>query len=659
MINNILAKRCIAFLLIFVFIVETPAIYVQASSGENIKSKNRGWFSNVKISITETWFGDKQEKIFKRKKKSSEQEGNFRDSVDTGWKIASEYLGTTINIDSSQAFIESVNLAIQDLEDSINADMGKRTSIAAEAGFVAEKWTAGTFNIDALINGSKETAHVEGSTGLGSVDVSTSYGDSASLKYYQDANESAKAQATSIIKKYSTYKNNCIKQGKEPLSIQEYAEKNGYDVTNAEWYRSIYEGQIRIIPTEQLEEAKAYLEGKIKNLEDIEGRAVSQTRKAYKETLDNLKDRLEAPDGTKSKPLTKEQAQAIAELAESGVFKVEDFGISTAELIPAKYILKQSMSAGMDAAILEAVLEVGPDLFAIIRKGVKEKTLDTDMLKESGIDGLIAASNGFLEGAISNAIYTACVAGKLGEQYKNPSPELIGSLTVIALHAIRYGYALTQGEITQSQYGDLMAEKVITIACAAGGGTILNLLLPMVPFSYQVGSFIGGIIASVGYNIVSAKIEDVYLEVKGAGGFEVFVPEGILQTTSVMKDKFDNINIRLQASKAKDLVMTVYQDGVIRLNLKGEYYCTFCDAILNKQFGFNPDEGYWFCKKCDMLMTAEWTYDGERFPGVYWFCDNNKCNSCLSIQNGFNDLNDIWKCKECGYNCEITLKNIE
>ena len=644
--KNIMAKRCIVFLLIFSFIAEVPMTYVYASNGQNVKSENKGWFSNTKRAITETLFGEKEEEV-------------FRDRVETGWKSASEYLGTTINTDSSQAFIESVNNAIKNLEDSINADMGKKTSIAAEAGFVAEKWTAGTFDIDALINGSPETAHVVGSTELGSVDVSTSYGDNASLKYYQDAKGSAKAQATAIIEKYTTYKNNSLKQGKEPLSIQEYVEKNGYDVTNSEWYKSIYDGQVRIIPTEQLDEAKAYLEGKINKLEGIEGRATSQRSKVYKETLDNLKDRLEAPDGTKSKPLTKEQAQAIAELAEQGKFKAEDFGISTGELIPAKYILKQSMSAGIDAAILEAVLEIGPDLFAIIRKGVKEKKLDTDMLKESGIEGLIAASNGFFEGAISNAIYTACIAGKFGNQYKNPSPELIGSLTVIAIHSIRYGYALSKGEITQSQYGDLMAEKVLTVACAAGGGAILKLLLPIVPFSYQMGSFIGGIIASVGYNIVRAKIEDVYLEIKGAGGFEVFVPEGILQTVSVMKDTFENINIRLQSSKAKDLVMTVYQDGVIRLNLEGEYYCTHCDAILNRQFGFNPEKVYWFCKKCDMLMTAEWTYDGERFPGIFWFCDNNKCEACLSIQEGFNDLNDIWKCKKCGYNCEITLENIE
>ena len=58
-------------------------------------------------------------------------------------------------------------------------------------------------------------------------------------------------------------------------------------------------------------------------------------------------------------------------------------------------------------------------------------------------------------------------------------------------------------------------------------------------------------------------------------------------------------------------------------------------------------------------MTAEWTYDGERFPGIFWFCDNNKCNDCLSLQDGFNDLNDIWKCKKCGYSCKITLENIE
>lgn len=89
MVKNVLAKRCIVFLLVFALIAEVPAVYVNASNGENAKSENKGWFSNIKTTITETWFGEIQENILNRKEKFSEQEGSFGDRVEEGWKIAS------------------------------------------------------------------------------------------------------------------------------------------------------------------------------------------------------------------------------------------------------------------------------------------------------------------------------------------------------------------------------------------------------------------------------------------------------------------------------------------------------------------------------------------------------------------------------------------
>ena len=117
-----------------------------------------------------------------------------------------------------------------------------------------------------------------------------------------------------------------------------------------EIYRSKYAGQTRIIPSDQLESAKQYLQGKIDRVP--EGAYASEQIANYEETLMNLKDRLEAPDGTKSRPLTKAEAQAISELSLEGEFKPEDFGVTVSSAICPKYIFKEAMGTGLEVAAI-------------------------------------------------------------------------------------------------------------------------------------------------------------------------------------------------------------------------------------------------------------------------------------------------------------------
>ncbi len=71
-----------------------------------------------------------------------------------------------------------------------------------------------------------------------------------------------------------------------------------------------------------------------------------------------------------------------------------------------------------------------------------------------GVDAAFAGANGFVEGSVSAAIITACQAGKFGASAKNLSPDAIGTLTVLTIDAIKYGYKLSNGEITTEQYGN-------------------------------------------------------------------------------------------------------------------------------------------------------------------------------------------------------------
>ena len=47
---------------------------------------------------------------------------------------------------------------------------------------------------------------------------------------------------------------------------------------------------------------------------------------------------------------------------------------------------------------------------------------------------------------------------------------------------------------------------------------------------------------------------------------------------------------------------------------------------------------------------------GERFPDVDWYCDY--CHAYLNSQYGFDDHKYIWKCTECGFVNDVSKKNI-
>ena len=78
-----------------------------------------------------------------------------------------------------------------------------------------------------------------------------------------------------------------------------------------------------------------------------------------------------------------------------------------------------------------------------------------------------------------------------------------------------------------------------------------------------------------------------------------------------------------------------------------EYYCPNCNAVLNDQFGFDPDKGFWFFTECGQELYGENIYSGELYDGVIWHCDG--CGAILNKQSGFSDYCSIWYCTECGH----------
>jgi len=94
--------------------------------------------------------------------------------------------------------------------------------------------------------------------------------------------------------------------------------------------------------------------------------------------------------------------------------------------------------------------------------------------------------------------------------------------------------------------------------------------------------------------------------------------------------------------------------------------CPNCNAVLNDQEGFDPYLRAWKCTVCNTVMVKdeddemfsfnpETAFEGARFPGWYWYCDN--CDAFLNSQEGFDDHLDSWKCTICGYETPISAEN--
>ena len=479
------------------------------------------------------------------------------DKFEDGWDAVTDWVGSAYAVTLSSELVQNVGNAINNFKVDMNSAYGSARGVAQEAGFAAEKWMADTFNIDAAARNSSYSANTVDSHDLASADVTTNYGEEASLKYYSTAKGSAHAQAKTLIKAYYDY----YSQAKNPMSLQEYMDAHGYDYETESKLLPLYDGQTRIIPTDQMEEATAYLKGRITKLSAIGGPEAEQLTATYQQTLENLKDRLTAPDGTSSKPATYEEMQAVAELSQNGEFKPENFGFTLSQVITPKYILKQAVGTGLEVGLLKTVFTVGPDIFSIISEALKDSGIDEGKLKVAGLEGAIAMSEGFVEGSVSRVVVTICQEGLLGETLKSASPNVIGALVVLTINAIIYGYSLATEKITPEDYGNLMADHIFITALAIPTSSLFFAILPSTKLFMLAGCLAGGMVACGGYTIAKEAV----LEFVDGGGFEAIVPTGIADGIESAKATVAKLSLSDHLSNLKEFAVTTAKDGYIKI----------------------------------------------------------------------------------------------
>ncbi len=436
---------------------------------------------------------------------NSKKQTDEKSTAKTMWDDVTGAAGSYTAAQSGQMYVGSVNKAIQNFTDDVNNNFknsSSNRSLDSTKGFVAEFWHSHTYTIDATARGTGAHAERLGINTKGSVDAQTVDANGrilteAGLKYYKTAEKSAKAQGTDWVQAYHEY---CAKSG-NPMSLEEYLKKNG--IAKSRQYESIYKGQKRIIPAEQLDDARASV-GKLKNNElnkngGANRRAVG---KKWAEVEQNLTDRLEDSGGV-SLPIATNDAKAASADALAGRFDAKNHGVTANTMIKKEYAQKQARDAGAQSALISVTMAVGPDIIGGFQYLMETGELDEEKMKEVGLKALSTGGESYIKGYISNRLTVSYEKGELGDFLDGLTPEAradaISAMTIVAFNTCKNCISVMGGQMEPAQMMDDLVHDCYVAAGGVAGGSALQALLPAFPFAYHIGSFVGRAVGGIVY----------------------------------------------------------------------------------------------------------------------------------------------------------------
>lgn len=506
-------------------------------------------------------------------------------NIQDGWNFISKIMTSEYTAGNAGDYVDAVDAAIQEFAKSLNTYEGNKAGIKQLKGNIAEEWHAKTFNIHAALNGSKHRASVLHSNDHASVDVTTNFGHDYQMKYYATANESARQQAKDVLQAYHEYVSKS--QLETPLSFEEYIKKYGYSDEMQELLTSVYSGQGRVIPSDQLNDAIEYLKREIAKESCSDAPNRIHILNKYKETLENLSDRIRNGDGIESVPLSREEAETLALLCKEGKFNPEDFGFSLDSLITPEYLMQQALKAGYTSAVIALVFQLAPEIYKAFDYLIRNGEIDTEQLKIAGFKAISAGATGFLNGSVSAALTIACKSGKLGTSLMTISPQVIGAMTVIVLDTMKNSLLVAIKKKTPQEMGTELAKELLISSASLGGGVIGQALVPELPvLGYMLGSFLGSTIASVGIQVGEKTLISFCIQ----SGFTCFglveqdyqLPKSVLEQMGIKTLDIQRVNIRhakinrcaiahaqVNHLQISTIQITVVQRGLIAVNKIG------------------------------------------------------------------------------------------
>ena len=123
------------------------------------------------------------------------------EAFNEGYKFFERNAGNFAGHAAGVHYIDAVESEIKKLVNNLNGFETNGARIDTLKGDVAEFWHAGTFNINAAINSSKNRVQVDRSHDFGSPDITgINFDAEFGLKYYKNGASSAEQQANTQLK---------------------------------------------------------------------------------------------------------------------------------------------------------------------------------------------------------------------------------------------------------------------------------------------------------------------------------------------------------------------------------------------------------------------------------------------------------------------------
>lgn len=451
-----------------------------------------------------------------------------------GYSFLAKNAGALYSANVGREYVSDVNAEVSKLVNDLNAFKGYETKVGALKGDIAEFWHSDSFNISAVLKGSDSRTFVDRSHDFASADITSNFGDKYGLKYYQNGAESAKAQSVSFFQRFKEYKG--------PDDFEEFLKKRGYTDVEDILHKPIYQGQKRLIPSDQLEETIKWLEQKIAKEETIRPEQVQR----YKDTLEMLCDRIDDGKGVQSKTLTKEEAEHLARLAKEGKIDAKELNMTAQELITYEYILEQSFQAGLTSATISLVLKLAPELLKTIEYLIENGAIDSDRFKELGLAALDGSAQGFFCGSVSAALTIACKAGHLGTSMTSVSPSVIGAVTAIVYNTIFNSMKVVAGKMTRQELTNELIRQMIVSTCSLVGAGITQSFIEIPVLGFMLGSFVGSAVGSFvydfGYSAVLSFCVDTGFTMFGLVEQNYKIPDEVLERLGIKLFDYEKYN---------------------------------------------------------------------------------------------------------------------
>ena len=388
-----------------------------------------------------------------------------KSEMQQGWDFAASMMGASTASQTGHEYVGAVEAAIKELEDNINYHTYRNLGYKQLQGYMLEEWGAGTFNVDAVAAGSDVRASVLHENTLDSVDIQLSTGDAYSAKSYATPDKTVKEQAR----------------------------------LNTELQRASYEGQGRLVPSDQLDKAKEIAKS------EANQNAQTRTSEAYDETAKKLTDKVthKVPDreSINSRSATRDDLENMAKDSHEQDFHADKYGVAADNAITTEYMLRQALEAGYTAAAITAVMQLAPEIFKAIDYLIKNGEMDLEQLQKSGTVVISASAEGFLRGSVASALMISCQKGAFGEIGMNISPSVLGIAVVLVMQTVKNSILVAAGRMTKKQMGEAFVDTVVTSAGFVAGVGIGNVIGPAIGKAVEsvFGVTFGAMVPVVGY----------------------------------------------------------------------------------------------------------------------------------------------------------------